>query len=117
MGPNINLQRRGLMLVLSSPSGAGKTTISRLLLEHDENLRMSVSVTTRTPRQNEVPGTDYEFVDNQTFQQMLDKGELLEHATVFGHLYGTPRKRVEKSLSRGNDILFDIDWQGAQQVT
>ena len=117
MGPNINLRRRGLMLVLSSPSGAGKTTISRLLLEHDENLRMSVSVTTRTPRQNEVPGTDYEFVDNQTFQQMLDKGELLEHATVFGHLYGTPRKRVEKSLSRGNDILFDIDWQGAQQVT
>ena len=117
VGPNINLRRRGLMLVLSSPSGAGKTTISRRLLEHDENLRMSVSVTTRPPRQNEVPGTDYEFIDNQTFQQMLDKGELLEHATVFGHLYGTPRKRVEKSLSRGYDILFDIDWQGAQQVT
>ena len=78
---------------------------------------MSVSVTTRPPRQNEVPGTDYEFIDNQTFQQMLDKGELLEHATVFGHLYGTPRKRVEKSLSRGYDILFDIEWQGAQQVT
>ena len=117
VNPGIKLRRRGLMLVLSSPSGAGKTTISRRLIERDENLRISVSVTTRPPRQNEVAGTDYEFIDRKTFQQMLDKGELLEHATVFGYLYGTPRKRVEKTLSHGNDILFDIDWQGAQQIT
>ena len=113
----VDLRRRGLMLILSSPSGAGKTTIARRLLAEDKNLRMSVSVTTRPPRQNEVAGTDYQFVDEETFQKMLDKGELLEHATVFGYLYGTPRKKVEVTLSRGNDILFDIDWQGAQQIT
>ncbi len=113
----VNLRRRGLMLILSSPSGAGKTTIARRLVAEDENLRMSVSVTTRPPRQNEVAGTDYQFVDEETFQQMLNTGELLEHATVFGYLYGTPRKRVETTLAQGNDILFDIDWQGAQQIT
>jgi len=113
----VNLRRRGLMLILSSPSGAGKTTIARRLLAEDKKLRMSVSVTTRPPRQNEIGGTDYQFVDEETFQTMLDSGELLEHATVFGYLYGTPRKRVETTLSQGNDILFDIDWQGAQQIT
>ena len=105
------------MLVLSSPSGAGKTTISRRLLALDDNLRISVSVTTRKPRQNELPGVDYIFVNGDRFQRMLDEGELLEHATVFGHLYGTPRKTVEECLSAGHDILFDIDWQGAQQIT
>ena len=105
------------MLVLSSPSGAGKTTISRRLLELDDNLRISVSVTTRKPRQNELPGVDYIFINGDVFQKMLDEGGLLEHATVFGHLYGTPRKTVEESLSAGHDILFDIDWQGAQQIT
>ena len=105
------------MLVLSSPSGAGKTTIAQRLLKEDKNVRMSVSVTTRPQRENEVPGKDYHFVNTKTFQQMQKNGELLEYATVFGHLYGTPRKKVEELLAGGNDIVFDIDWQGAQQIT
>ena len=105
------------MLVLSSPSGAGKTTIAQRLLKADKNVRMSVSVTTRPQRENELPGKDYHFVDTKTFQQMQKNGELLEYATVFGHFYGTPREKVEKLLAGGNDIVFDIDWQGAQQIT
>ncbi len=112
-----SFDRRGLMLVLSSPSGAGKTTLSRRLLEQDENLWMSVSVTTRPQRPGEVPGTDYQFVTPDEFQAMVRDGALLEHARVFGHDYGTPRAAVEESLARGRDVLFDIDWQGAQQVT
>ena len=105
------------MLVLSSPSGAGKTTIAQRLLEADKNVQMSVSVTTRPQRENELPGKDYHFVNTKTFQQMQKNGELLEYATVFGHFYGTPREKVEELLAGGNDIVFDIDWQGAQQIT
>jgi guanylate kinase len=111
------LRRRGLMLVLSSPSGAGKTTISRKLLESDANLWMSVSVTTRPSRPGEVPGEDYRFVQKREFDAMVSNGELLEHARVFDHYYGTPRGPVESNLDQGKDVLFDIDWQGAQQLT
>ncbi|MBC6440338.1 MAG: guanylate kinase [Rhodospirillales bacterium] len=110
--PDVN--RRGLMLVLSSPSGAGKTTISRRLLDEEPNLAMSVSATTRPMRPNEVGGVDYHFIDKDRFQAMVSAGEFLEHATVFGNSYGTPRGPVEKALSGGRDILFDVDWQGAQ---
>jgi guanylate kinase len=104
------------MLVLSSPSGAGKTTISRALLERDPNLMMSVSATTRPMRPGEVEGVDYRFIDKPAFQKMIDGGEFLEHAFVFGHHYGTPRGPVEDALARGTDVLFDIDWQGTQQL-
>ena len=117
MGYETEFQRRGLMLVLSSPSGAGKTTLARRLVEIDRNLRISVSVTTRAPRQNEVDGKDYHFVNEDIFQSMADSGQFLEHARVFGHFYGTPIRTVQESLSNGSDILFDIDWQGAQQIT
>lgn len=117
MSQQTKLQRRGLMLVLSSPSGAGKTTLARRLVTTDENLRISVSVTTRAPRQNEVNGKDYNFVTEHVFQAMVESGEFLEHAQVFGHLYGTPSRAVYESLANGDDILFDIDWQGAQQIT
>jgi guanylate kinase len=110
------IKRRGLMLVLSSPSGAGKTTISRRLLETDDNLSLSVSATTRPPRPAEVDGRDYFFVSDQRFAEMVAEGELLEHAEVFGNNYGTPRKPVEEALNDGRDVLFDIDWQGTQQV-
>ena len=110
------IERRGLMLVLSSPSGAGKTTISRLLLERDKNISLSVSVTTRTKRPGEVEGRDYYFVDPTEFNLMLNRQELLEHAKVFDHYYGTPKAPVEKALSAGEDVLFDIDWQGEQQL-
>ncbi|MEP9376919.1 guanylate kinase [Aquabacter sp. CN5-332] len=115
-GSKSGLARRGLMLVLSSPSGAGKTTLSRKLLELDDRITMSVSVTTRPPRPGEVPGKDYFFVGEDEFAQLRDNGELLEHATVFGNLYGTPRRAVEEALSAGRDVLFDIDWQGTQQL-
>lgn len=115
-GSRSGLARRGLMLVLSSPSGAGKTTLSRKLLESDDRLTMSISVTTRPPRPGEVDGRDYFFVDVATFEAMRDAGDLLEHATVFGNLYGTPRKAVEDALTAGRDVLFDIDWQGTQQL-
>ncbi|MDA0239699.1 MAG: guanylate kinase [Proteobacteria bacterium] len=104
------------MLVLSSPSGAGKTTISRALLEQDSNIFMSVSATTRPKRPGEVDGKDYIFVGEDEFQSMIDRGELLEHARVFGHMYGTPRAKVLDALNRGIDVLFDIDWQGTQQL-
>ncbi len=111
-----DILRRGLMLVLSSPSGAGKTTISRALLERDGNLSMSVSATTRAKRPGEVSGRDYKFVDLTKFNLMVNRQELLEHAKVFGNYYGTPRALVEASLSKGRDVLFDIDWQGTQQL-
>jgi guanylate kinase len=110
------IARRGLMLVLSSPSGAGKTSISRALLEREHNLVMSVSVTTRPKRPGEVSGRDYVFIDNESFGLMINRGELLEHAKVFGHYYGTPRAEVEAALAAGRDVLFDIDWQGTQQL-
>jgi guanylate kinase len=110
------IERRGLMLVLSSPSGAGKTTISRLLLERDKNISLSVSVTTRTKRPGEVEGRDYYFVDPTEFNLMLNRQDLLEHAKVFDHYYGTPKAPVEEALSAGKDVLFDIDWQGEQQL-
>jgi guanylate kinase len=113
---DIGISRRGLMLVLSSPSGAGKTTISRELLRRDSNVVMSVSVTTRPKRPGEVEGADYFFVDGIEFNLMVNRGELLEHAKVFGNYYGTPRAPVEKALAAGRDVLFDIDWQGTQQL-
>jgi guanylate kinase len=112
--PDVN--RRGLLIVLSSPSGAGKTTISRRLLQDDDNLGMSVSVTTRPMRSGEKDGTDYHFIDQSQFEAMVGASELLEHATVFGNSYGTPRGPVEAALAAGRDILFDVDWQGAQQL-
>lgn len=110
------LERRGLLLVLSSPSGAGKTTLARALLASDPGIAMSVSVTTRPPRSSEVDGKDYHFIDEATFQARRGAGDLLEWARVFNHHYGTPRGPVEEALSEGRDILFDIDWQGAQQI-
>ncbi len=104
------------MLVLSSPSGAGKTSISRELLSRDKNLFMSVSATTRSKRPGEVEGKDYYFVTPETFEGMVGRGEFLEHATVFGNRYGTPLAPVEKALAEGRDVLFDIDWQGTQQI-
>ena len=112
-----NVARRGLMLVLSSPSGAGKTTISRLLLEKETNISMSVSATTRPKRPGEVEGRDYYFIDPTEFNLMVNRRELLEHAKVFGHYYGTPRAPVKNALEAGSDVIFDIDWQGAQQLT
>lgn len=111
-----HIERRGLMLVLSSPSGAGKTTISRMLLEDDDNISLSVSVTTRPKRPGEVDGVDYFFIDPDEFGLMLNRHELLEHAKVFDHYYGTPKGAVEEALAAGKDILFDIDWQGEQQL-
>ena len=111
-----NIIRRGLMLVLSSPSGAGKTTLSRGLLADDDGVDMSVSLTTRPPRPGEVEGQDYYFVDRQRFGEMRNRSELLEHAKVFDNYYGTPRAPVEAALSVGRDVLFDIDWQGTQQL-
>ncbi len=110
------IKRRGLMLVLSSPSGAGKTTISRSLLAHDEELMLSVSATTRPMRPGEVDGKDYVFVTEEQFEAMAVAGEFLEHARVFDHRYGTPAAPVEAALSAGRDVLFDIDWQGTQQL-
>lgn len=112
----IEIHRRGLMLVLSSPSGAGKTTLSRRLLESDGEIDMSVSATTRKPRPGEVDGKDYFFLSTEDFGIMRNKDEFLEHAKVFGNYYGTPRKPVEEALARGHDVLFDIDWQGTQQL-
>ncbi|MGC9952684.1 MAG: guanylate kinase [Rhizomicrobium sp.] len=112
----MKIKRRGLMLVLSSPSGAGKTTLSRRLLESDPNVAMSVSATTRPKRPGEVDGRDYFFIADEKFQLMANTGEFLEHALVFGHRYGTPKQPVLEALTAGRDVLFDIDWQGTQQL-
>ena len=109
------IARRGLMLVLSSPSGAGKTTLSRMLLA-DPAVTLSISVTTRAQRPGETDGAHYHFIDRARFDAMVRNGELLEWAEVFGHRYGTPRAPVEHALAEGRDVLFDIDWQGTQQV-
>ncbi|WP_421999548.1 guanylate kinase [Reyranella sp.] len=110
------IQRRGLMLVLSSPSGAGKTTLSRQLLDNDNQIRLSVSCTTRQKRPGERDGVDYRFVDPPTFRGMIERREFLEYAEVFGNYYGTPRGPVDEILGAGMDVLFDIDWQGTQQL-
>jgi guanylate kinase len=110
------ITRRGFLMVLSSPSGAGKTTLTHRLLQADPGLSLSVSVTTRPRRPNEVEGVAYHFIDQVRFERMVAAGELLEHATVFGNSYGTPRARVEQVLAEGREIVSDLDWQGAQQL-
>ena len=115
-GGNPKIERRGLLLVLSSPSGAGKTSLSRALLDADPDIALSVSVTTRKPRPGEVDGRDYWFVDTARFKAMIEAEELLEWATVFGNYYGTPRAPIEQAVAEGRDVLFDIDWQGTQQL-
>ena len=111
-----DLKRRGLMYVLSSPSGAGKTTITRALLSQNKKLSISISATTRPRRAGEEDGRDYHFVSIEEFQKMVDSGEMLEHAKVFGNYYGTPKAPVEEALNAGRDVIFDIDWQGTQQL-
>lgn len=110
------IERRGLLLVLSSPSGAGKTSLARALLDTDPDIGLSVSATTRTPRAGEVDGLDYQFVDEATFKRMIDEDAFLEWARVFGNYYGTPRAPIEEAVAKGRDVLFDIDWQGTQQL-
>jgi guanylate kinase len=110
------ISRRGLMLVLSSPSGAGKTTLSRLLLDADRSIELSISVTTRPRRPGEVGGRHYHFISADRFKSMIRSGDLLEWAEVFGHRYGTPRVPVERALAAGKDVLFDLDWQGANKL-
>ena len=110
------IRRRGFLLVLSSPSGAGKTTLTRRLVASDPGLTLSVSVTTRRAREGEIDGRDYFFIKQPRFDEMIARGELLEHATVFGNCYGTPRAPIEEALSAGHDVVTDIDWQGTQQL-
>jgi guanylate kinase len=112
----VSIHRRGLLFVMSSPSGAGKTTLSRKLLAADPHIEMSVSVTTRKARPGEIDGKDYHFISQERFDEMVAQGELLEWAKVFGNSYGTPKKPVEDALHEGRDVLFDIDWQGTQQL-
>lgn len=116
MAESVHLNRRGVLFALSSPSGAGKTTISKKMLASDPDIALSISATTRPMRPGEQDGIDYHFVDVETFKQMAADGEFLEWAHVFGHRYGTPRARVDELLDAGKDVLFDIDWQGAQQL-
>jgi guanylate kinase len=110
------INRRGLLVILSSPSGAGKSTLSRRLLEWDDSLRFSVSATTRAPRPGEVNGEHYHFLSEADFKRDVANGDMLEHAHVFGNFYGSPRKPVQTAIDAGRDVLFDIDWQGAQQI-
>ena len=109
-------ERRGLLIILSSPSGAGKSTLARRLREWDRTIRFSVSATTRPPRAGERDGVDYRFLSEAEFKRQVAAGEMLEHAHVFGHFYGSPRAPVEAAIGQGQDVLFDIDWQGAQQI-
>jgi guanylate kinase len=111
-----DIARRGIMLVVSSPSGAGKTTLTRNLLDQEENVSLSISVTTRVRRPSEIDGVHYHFISKRRFEVMRDSDELLESAEVHGNLYGTPREPVERALASGRDVLFDIDWQGTQQL-
>lgn len=110
------MNRRGLLIILSSPSGAGKSTLARRLREWDPDIRFSVSATTRPARPGEMEGKDYHFVDEATFKRMVAEGEMLEHAHVFGNFYGSPKGPVSDAIESGHDVLFDIDWQGAQQI-
>lgn len=110
------MQRRGLLIILSSPSGAGKSTLAKRLMVWDETMRFSISATTRAPRPGEVDGKDYVFLDRTAFLSHVEKGEMLEHAEVFGNLYGSPRQPVLEALKAGRDVLFDVDWQGGQQI-
>lgn len=116
MSENIEIARRGIMLIVSSPSGAGKTTLTRNLLEKEENVSLSISVTTRARRSSEIDGIHYKFLTRRQFELMRDGGELLEWAEVHDNFYGTPREPVETALAEGRDVLFDIDWQGTQQL-
>jgi guanylate kinase len=116
MSASPDIARRGIMLVVSSPSGAGKTTLTRNLLEQEENVAMSVSVTTRERRSSEIDGVHYRFISKRRFESLRDSDELLEYAEVHGNYYGTPREEVERTLTAGKDMLFDIDWQGTQQL-
>ena len=111
------LKRRGILFVLSSPSGAGKTSIARYILDQDKNIKLSVSLTTRKKRKNEKAGIDYDFISKDVFKTKIKNNFFLEWATVFGNYYGTSRKKVQKTLQEGNDVLFDIDWQGTQQLS
>jgi guanylate kinase len=113
----MKIARRGFLLVLSSPSGAGKTTIARRLAERDTCLHLSVSVTTRPPRAGEADGRDYSFIDRCRFDEMVAQGELLEHAIVFDNCYGTPRRPIDEALTAGRDVVGDLDWQGTQQLS
>jgi guanylate kinase len=110
------MNRRGLLIILSSPSGAGKSTLARRLRDWDTAIRFSVSATTRTAREGEVDGKDYHFIDDAAFRRMVSEGRMLEHAHVFGNFYGSPRGPVQQAIEAGADVLFDIDWQGAQQI-
>ena len=111
------LKRRGILFVLSSPSGAGKTSIARYILNKDKNIKLSVSLTTRKKRKNEKAGIDYDFISKDVFETKIKNNFFLEWATVFGNYYGTSREKVQKTLQEGNDVLFDIDWQGTQQLS
>ena len=111
------LKRRGILFVLSSPSGAGKTSIARYILDKDKNIKLSVSLTTRKKRKNEKAGIDYDFISKDVFEEKIKNNFFLEWATVFGNYYGTSREKVQKTLQEGNDVLFDIDWQGTQQLS
>ena len=111
------MARRGLLIILSSPSGAGKSTLARALRQWDDTLRFSVSATTRAPRTGEVDGQDYYFVSEETFKRQVSDKEMLEHARVFGNYYGSPQGPVSEAIEAGRDVLFDIDWQGAQQIS
>ncbi|MFB9225212.1 guanylate kinase [Paracoccus cavernae] len=110
------MERSGLLIILSSPSGAGKSTLARRLMEWDPSLRFSVSATTRAPRPGEVHGQHYDFLGVEDFRALVDQGQMLEHAEVFGNYYGSPRQPVEAAMREGRDTLFDVDWQGGQQI-
>ncbi|MGC1505751.1 MAG: guanylate kinase [Sulfitobacter sp.] len=114
---DLKAERRGLLIILSSPSGAGKSTLARKLRDWDPSLQFSVSSTTRSPREGEVDGRDYYFITQEEFRTSVNQGQMLEHARVFGNYYGSPRAPVQRAIDNGRDVLFDVDWQGAQQIS